>query len=125
MKSVRFASFVSTASALLRSGEVAGGDTLTMCRAHAQPLSRRLRGVLTKLATASTCSPSPPTHTNTHARVYRTRARPIATNRGGLYTKTPDGMYHLFPTECMSDIPGVAWDIHTESHHWTSTMTLT
>ena len=37
---------------------------------------------------------------------------------GGLYTKTPDGIYHLFPTECMSDIPHVAWDIHTMSHHW-------
>ena len=42
---------------------------------------------------------------------------------GGLYTKTvEDGlyMYHLFPTECMSDMVGVAWDIHTESHHWVS-----
>ena len=39
---------------------------------------------------------------------------------GGLYTKTPDGKYHLFPTECMSDMPGVPWDIHTMSHHWTS-----
>ena len=29
-------------------------------------------------------------------------------------------MYHLFPTECMLDMPRVAWDIHTESHHWTS-----
>ena len=37
---------------------------------------------------------------------------------GGLYSKTPDGVYHLFPTECMSDIPHVAWDIHTMSHHW-------
>ena len=38
------------------------------------------------------------------------------TNRGGfeggLYTKTPeDEVYHLFPTECMSDMPGVAWDV--------------
>ena len=40
---------------------------------------------------------------------------------GGLYTKTEeDGLYHLFPTECMQDQPGVAWDIHTESHHWVS-----
>jgi hypothetical protein len=39
---------------------------------------------------------------------------------GGLYTKTVDGLYHLFPTECMSDMPKVAWDIHTESHHWVS-----
>lgn len=38
---------------------------------------------------------------------------------GGLFTKESDG-YHLFPTECMSDMPGVPWDIHTESHHWTS-----
>ena len=30
------------------------------------------------------------------------------------------GLYHLFPTECMSDMKGVAWDIHTMSHHWTS-----
>jgi hypothetical protein len=39
---------------------------------------------------------------------------------GGLYTKTEDGKYHLFPTECMSDMPGVPWDIHTMSHHWVS-----
>jgi hypothetical protein len=39
---------------------------------------------------------------------------------GGLFTKTDDGVYHLFATECMSDIPDVPWDIHTESHHWTS-----
>ena len=37
---------------------------------------------------------------------------------GGLYSKTQDGTYHLFPTECMSDMPHVAWDIHTMSHHW-------
>jgi hypothetical protein len=26
---------------------------------------------------------------------------------GGLYTKTDDGIYHLFATECMLDMPKV------------------
>ena len=39
---------------------------------------------------------------------------------GGLYFKTPDGKYHLFPSECMLDTPKVPWDIHMESHDWVS-----
>lgn len=35
---------------------------------------------------------------------------------GGLYTKSVDGMYHLFPSECMDDMPGAAWDIHMERY---------
>eukprot|EP00039_Didymoeca_costata_P017169 m.316260 g.316260 ORF g.316260 m.316260 type:complete len:369 (+) comp16501_c0_seq17:43-1149(+) len=39
---------------------------------------------------------------------------------GGLYFRTSDGKYHLFPSECMLDRKGVPWDVHMESHHWTS-----
>jgi hypothetical protein len=30
---------------------------------------------------------------------------------GGLFTKSDDGTYHLFPSECMADIEGKSWDI--------------
>lgn len=39
---------------------------------------------------------------------------------GGLFFKTSDGRYHLFPSECMLDRPKVPWDIHMESHDWSS-----
>lgn len=39
---------------------------------------------------------------------------------GGLYFRTSDGRYHLFPSECMLDRPKVPWDIHMESHDWSS-----
>eukprot|EP01043_Picozoa_sp_COSAG02_P054268 COSAG02_NODE_6120_length_3785_cov_2.818231_2_plen_327_part_00 len=40
--------------------------------------------------------------------------------QGGLYFRDASGLYHLFPSECMLDQPHVAWDIHMESHDWTS-----
>jgi hypothetical protein len=39
---------------------------------------------------------------------------------GGLFFRDATGLYHLFPSECMLDQPHVAWDIHMESHDWTS-----
>lgn len=39
---------------------------------------------------------------------------------GGLYFRDSVGVYHLFPSECMLDRPKVPWDIHMESHDWTS-----
>jgi len=40
---------------------------------------------------------------------------------GGLYLRTEeDGVYHLFPSECMNDRKGLPWDVHMRSHHWTS-----
>ena len=39
---------------------------------------------------------------------------------GGLFFRAPDGLYHLFPSECMLDRPKVPWDIHMESHDWVS-----
>jgi len=40
---------------------------------------------------------------------------------GGFFLRTEeDGMYHLFPSECMDDRKGLPWDVHMESHHWVS-----
>ena len=61
-----------------------------------------------------------------HPVIDKTRAhsQPGGPNNGfegGLYLKTEeDGLYHLFPSECMQDMKGVPWDIHMQSHHWQS-----
>jgi hypothetical protein len=39
---------------------------------------------------------------------------------GGLYLSSPDGVRHLFPSECMDDIAGMRWDTHMRGGHYTS-----
>ena len=54
------------------------------------------------------------------ARAHALPRGPNSGFEGGLYFRAADGVYHLFPSECMLDRPKVPWDIHMESHDWTS-----
>ena len=54
------------------------------------------------------------------ARAHALPGGPNSGFEGGLYFRAADGVYHLFPSECMLDRPKVPWDIHMESHDWTS-----